>query len=156
MQWLVDTSHVRSNRSFVMMSSVTDKEDTPGMSFLRHLFSRGARSVSGQGGTVETSGWPQPEIKPGVTYLYILQKSSAPSDYVLNQVLAFWKGKRGSNFAMLGGMRATSIPETADMYVMGILFAICDRYGFARQPDKLGYSTLKAGGEKVGVCRFIN
>jgi hypothetical protein len=108
-------------------------------------------------GTVVTSGaGPKPEIKPGVTYLYILQKSSAPSDYVLNEVLAFWKGQRGSNFAMLGGMSATSIPETADTYVMGILFAICDRYGFDRQPDKLGYSTLKAGGEKIGVCRFIN
>jgi hypothetical protein len=117
---------------------------------------RGTNRPGDRNGSVEACGWSKPDIKAGVTYLYILQKSSAPSDYVLNQVLAFWKGQRGPNFAMLGGQKATSIPENADMYVMGILFAICDQYAFARQPDKLGYSTLTAGGEKIGVCRFIN
>jgi hypothetical protein len=137
-----------------MMFCVTDTRGYSGMSFLKNLFSKGG-GASAQGGSGQSS-WPQPEIKPGITYLYVLQKSSAPSDYVLNHVLAFWRGQRGSNFAMLGGMRATSIPDTADMYVMGILRAMCRQCGFAEQPDKLGYSTLKAGGEKVGVCRFIN
>jgi hypothetical protein len=82
--------------------------------------------------------------------------SCAPSDYVLNQVLAFWRGQRGSNFAMLGAQRADSISDRADINVIGILRGICQRYGFAEQPDELGYSTLKAGGEKIGVCRFIN
>ena len=91
-----------------------------------------------------------------MTYLYLLQKSQTPSQELMRGVLDWWKRDIGrANFQMLGGQQADHVPSTADMYVMGILFAIRKERGFTNRPENLGYSTITVGQETIGVCRFI-
>jgi len=102
--------------------------------------------------TAAFGGTPQ----AGVTYLYLLRRSGAPSEELMRSVLSWWRSQRGPNFEILGGQRADNVPTDADMYVMGILLALCATHGFAAEPEKLGYNTITVRGETIGVCRFIN
>jgi hypothetical protein len=90
------------------------------------------------------------------SYLFLFQKSKAPSQELMQIVLNWWRGKHGQDFEMLGGLQVDHVPDEIDPYIATFMHELCDQHGFDALAEKLGYSSITVSGEPIGVARFLS